>query len=161
MRLRTQQERSLMASWQKSSCICCAQNCGLELEIQGNRKKGEGGQGESSQPRICVPKRAQDSALSAQLVPPHSPAEEDSKRFPAHFMGSGPRRDRGYFAANCRYSLSSILPTWVAVARDVILRLRSVCASCEAWGRVTITVHWHRNSRVCSGATAACTADSI
>jgi anaerobic selenocysteine-containing dehydrogenase len=26
-----------MASWQKSSCICCAQNCGLELEIEGNR----------------------------------------------------------------------------------------------------------------------------
>ncbi|MEW6110894.1 MAG: molybdopterin-dependent oxidoreductase [Thermodesulfobacteriota bacterium] len=26
-----------MTSWQKSSCICCAQNCGLELEIEGNR----------------------------------------------------------------------------------------------------------------------------
>jgi anaerobic selenocysteine-containing dehydrogenase len=26
-----------MSSWQKSSCVCCAQNCGLEVEVQGNR----------------------------------------------------------------------------------------------------------------------------
>ena len=26
-----------MASWQKTSCICCAQNCGLEVMVEGNR----------------------------------------------------------------------------------------------------------------------------
>lgn len=26
-----------MASWQKTSCVCCAQNCGLEVTVEGNR----------------------------------------------------------------------------------------------------------------------------
>jgi anaerobic selenocysteine-containing dehydrogenase len=26
-----------MAPWQKSSCVCCAQNCGLEVMVEGNR----------------------------------------------------------------------------------------------------------------------------
>lgn len=26
-----------MGSWQKTTCVCCAQNCGLEVEVQDNR----------------------------------------------------------------------------------------------------------------------------
>jgi len=26
-----------MSSWQKTSCVCCAQNCGLEVMVEGNR----------------------------------------------------------------------------------------------------------------------------
>jgi anaerobic selenocysteine-containing dehydrogenase len=26
-----------MASWQKTSCVCCAQNCGIEVMVEGNR----------------------------------------------------------------------------------------------------------------------------
>ena len=152
-----------MGTWHKTSCMCCAQNCGLEVEVENNRmvKVKPDKANPRSEGYVCR-KGLKVAHYQHHADRLQQPAQARRERLPGNILGSGPGRDR---SENSGRSWTSTVPdrslTWEAAARHATSRRHSVCGFFEGWGRSIITALLRKSSPACSGCTAGLSAGSM
>ena len=136
-----------MGEWNKTSCVLCAQNCGLEVRVENNRMVKVRPDKDNPRSEGYVCRKGLNVAYhqhhSQRLNHPLKKVNGEFQRISwDQAIGEIVRK----LSAIVDHPRSPVLGlSWAAAGRAATSKRPSGCACCGDWAHSTITAPWPRN----------------